>query len=192
MSVNFIDDHIGRLLNVHMHVYIYVCVYVCIFDFGKCCSLRSWTASVYPCCAHNTGHGCVCSWADSKPASALAQHHFHQEMGSVGIIRGHCGSPQGLHCGQRLLCDSRPHQLLGLDEWVSVCDGHSAGCLLGPGLGPCSQVTVDAGRCFLLVPPGGQTLSLPASPRFPKLTHQTGALKEFVSVILVNSSRWGG
>ena len=54
MSVNFIDDHIGRLLNVHMHVYIYVCVYVCIFDFGKCCSLRSWTASVYPCCAHNT------------------------------------------------------------------------------------------------------------------------------------------
>lgn len=91
--------------------------------------------------------------------------------GVCGDYKGRCGSPQGLHCGQRLLCDSRPHQLLGLDEWVSVCDGHSAGCPLWPGLGPCSQVTVDAGRCFLLVPPGGQTLSLPASPRFPKLIH---------------------
>ena len=44
MSMNFIDDHIGRFFNVHIHVY--TCMYVCIFDFGKCCSLRSWTLSV--------------------------------------------------------------------------------------------------------------------------------------------------
>ena len=130
--------------------------------------------------------GLSVSWHQPRPSSTPTKRW------GLGGYKGRCGSPQGLHCGWHLLCDPRPHQLLGLDEWVSVCDGHSAGCPLGPGLGPCSQVTVDAGRCFLLVPPGGQTLSLPASPRFPKLTHQTGALKEFVSVIWVNSSHWGG
>ena len=108
MSVNFIDDHIGRLLNVHMHVYIYVCVYVCIFDFGKCCSLRSWTASVYPCCAHNTGHGCVCSWAECELASTKAQHHFHQEMGSGGIIRGAVGLPRVCTVGGTCCVTSAP------------------------------------------------------------------------------------
>ena len=31
MSMNFIDDHIGRFLNVHIHVYIYMYVHMYVY-----------------------------------------------------------------------------------------------------------------------------------------------------------------
>ena len=31
MSMNFIDDHIGRFFNVHIHVY--TCMYVCMYVY---------------------------------------------------------------------------------------------------------------------------------------------------------------